>query len=42
MQDTGISVVKGVHLYKAGRLPSILLLRDDVCRYKDVYICPCA
>lgn len=42
MEDTGTSAVKGMHLFKAEMLQSILLVRDDVCRYKDVYICPCA
>lgn len=42
MEDTGTSVGKGMHLLHSGRLQPILLVRDDVCRYKDMFICPCA
>lgn len=42
MGDTGIIVLKGLYWSKAEKLQSILLIRDDVCRYNDIYIYPCA
>lgn len=43
MEDTEISVVKGTYLSKAGKVQSVLWVRNVVCRYKDVcmYVCVC-
>lgn len=38
MEDTGLIVLKGMYWWKAEKLQSILLTRDELCRQTDVCI----